>query len=124
MNHASTFESARLESKQCLETLSVKLHTEISNINYKIDVFHGKMTKILNNEFSNLHTQILAIVEKVFAESEANIRAYIKQQEEVHAGELILMREQLRQEYERVQLMKEDINKPQWRKVAGELLST
>ena len=54
VNYATTFESARLESVQCLDNLSVKIQTEVSNINYKIDVFQSKMTKILNNEFANL----------------------------------------------------------------------
>lgn len=75
-----------------MDGLSVKLQSEISNINYKIDVFHSKMTKLLNNEFENLHKQILIIVDNVFSESEANIRAYIKEQEETLAGELIEMR--------------------------------
>lgn len=50
------------------------------------------MTKLLNNEFENLHKQILTIIDNVFSESEANIRAFIKEQEETLAGELIEMR--------------------------------
>lgn len=49
VNYSTTFESARLESIQCLDGMSVKIQTEVSNINYKIDVFQSKMAKILNN---------------------------------------------------------------------------
>jgi len=44
---------------------------------------------------------------------------YIQHQEQILAGELIQMRDALTKEYEKVDLMKEDINKPNWRKVAG-----
>lgn len=44
------------------------------------------MTKILNNEFNSLHEHIIQIVNNVFSESEANIRAYIRQQEQELAG--------------------------------------
>lgn len=40
------------------------------------------------------------------------------------AGDVIKMRELLEKEYIRVETMKEEINKPQWRKIAGEILST
>lgn len=66
VNHSSSFESARIESAQCLETLSIKLHTEVSNINYKIDMFNSKMTRMLSNEFKNLREKINSIVEDVF----------------------------------------------------------
>jgi hypothetical protein len=78
VNHATSFESARLESAQCLDTLSSKLHAEISGINYKIDMFNSKMNKVLAEEFKNLEEKIYSIVNRVFAESENTIRLYIK----------------------------------------------
>lgn len=47
--HTHTFESARIESIQCLESLSAKLSGEISNINFKLDAFNSKMGKALSN---------------------------------------------------------------------------
>lgn len=41
------FESARLETAQCLETLSLKLKAEIANANYRIDEFRNRMAHIL-----------------------------------------------------------------------------
>ena len=40
------------------------------------------------------------------------------------ATELISMRTNLRNQYQKIQQMKEEIDKPQWRKIAGELLSS
>lgn len=40
------------------------------------------------------------------------------------AAELIAMRTDLTREYEKIEAMREEINKPTWRKVAGELLSS
>lgn len=63
VSSSTSFESARIESAQCLETLSVKIHSEISNINYKLDMFNGKMSKVLNTEFKNLKEKIHILVE-------------------------------------------------------------
>lgn len=48
----------------------------------------------------------------------------MKIEEQKLAGDVIKMRELLEKEYIRVETMKEEINKPQWRKIAGEILST
>lgn len=48
----------------------------------------------------------------------------MKIQEQTLAKELIAMREILEKEFVHIETMKEEINKPQWRKVAGELLSS
>lgn len=57
-----------------------------------MDVFHSKMSQILAREFNAMKERIYTIVNKVFEESEQHIRMYIKQQEEILAGELIQMR--------------------------------
>lgn len=67
-----------------------------------MDVFHSKMSQILAREFGAMKEKIYAIVDQVFQESEQNIRLYIKQQEQVLAGELLQMREHLTKEYQKV----------------------
>ena len=46
--YTSSFESARLESMQCLDNLAGKITGEMANINYKLDMFNAKMSKALN----------------------------------------------------------------------------
>lgn len=48
----------------------------------------------------------------------------MKQKELQLAGDLLKMREVLEKEHIKIDTMKEELNKPQWRKVAGEILST
>lgn len=48
----------------------------------------------------------------------------MKQQEALLAKDLLITRENLEREFIKIETMKEEINKPQWRKVAGELLAT
>lgn len=81
MNYSNSFESARIESAQCLETMSIKLQAELQNINYKVDMFQTKLLQVLNKELSDAKEKIYMIVNKVFEESERNMRAYVKQQE-------------------------------------------
>lgn len=81
MNYSNSFESARIESAQCLETMSIKLQAELQNINFKVDMFQTKLLQVLNKELSDAKEKIYLIVNKVFEESERNMRAYVKQQE-------------------------------------------
>lgn len=48
----------------------------------------------------------------------------MKIEEEKLAGEVFKVKENLEKEYLRIEGMKEEINGPQWRKVAGEVLAT
>ena len=122
--HTSSFESARLESMQCLDNLTGKIGGEVANLNYKLDMFNAKMAKTLNNEFRNLRERINSIFEAAFRESEAYIKEYMQKKEAELGGELRTMRETLEKEQKRIDGMREELNKPQWRKVAGEILAT
>lgn len=82
------------------------------------------MCQILDEEFANLREKINYMVEKVIQESENNMKVYIKQQEKLLASDLVAMRQNLIKQYQKIEVMKDDINKPHWRKVAGELLSS
>jgi hypothetical protein len=61
--------------------MSIKLQAELQNINYKVDMFQTKLMQVLNKELSDAKEKIYLIVNKVFEESERNMRAYVKQQE-------------------------------------------
>lgn len=52
------------------------------------------------------------------------MKIYIREQEKALASEIVNMRDNLIKEYQKIELMKEEIGKPNWRKVAGELLSS
>jgi hypothetical protein len=82
------------------------------------------MLKAINGEFKTLKDRIYHIVEEVFKDSDKYIREYMKSQEDKLSGDLIRMREQLHQEFVKVEAMKEEIAKPNWRKVAGEIISS
>jgi hypothetical protein len=109
---------------QCLDNLSNKLRNEITGINYKIDNFNGRMLKVINGEFKNLRERIYHIVEDVFKESEKYILEYMKSQEDKLAGELVRMKETLKKEHAKIEAMKEEITKPNWRKAAGEIIAS
>lgn len=63
-------------------------------------------------------------VDSVFKESDKFIRDYMKQQESKMAGEMSKMREGLIREHAKIEVMKEELKKANWRKVAGEILTT
>jgi predicted translin family RNA/ssDNA-binding protein len=102
----------------------LKLSTEVGNINYRIDQFRNNMSKVLTSELKALREEILRLVDEAFKESERSIRELMKMEEERLASDMLKMRETLEKEYVRVEAMREDINKPQWRKVTGEILAT
>lgn len=120
----SSFESARLESSQCLENLSGKIRKELSSVNYRIEAFNSKMSKVISNEFKSLREKVLRVVDEAFKESEKYIKEYMIRKEQQLTADLAQMRGLLEKEVARVDEMKEELNKPQWRKVAGEILST
>lgn len=82
------------------------------------------MIKILSNELKIFRDKLLLMVDEAFKTTEKNIKNYMKLEEEKLASEVLKIRKNLEEEYIHIETLKEDINKPQWRKVAGELLST
>jgi cell shape-determining protein MreC len=93
-------------------------------VNYRIDAFNSKMGKVISNEFKALRERVLKVVDDAFKESEKYIREYMVRKEQQLTNELAQMRTLLEKEAARVEEMKEELSKPQWRKVAGEILST
>lgn len=62
--------------------------------------------------------------EAAFKESDKYIQEYMKQKEAQLAGELLKNKIVLEKELTKIESMKDELNKPQWRKIAGEILST
>ena len=81
MTYANSFESARVESMQCLDTLSLKLNTEIASLNYKVDEFYNVFIQHLTKELHLLKENIDKVVDNIFREAESVIRAYIRVEE-------------------------------------------
>lgn len=102
----------------------MKVRNEIANINIKIENFNSRMYRVISDEFKNLRERLLFIIDESFKEGEKYIREYMKVQEEKLAGELVKTREILQKEYTRIEAMKEEINKPTWRKTAGDIISS
>lgn len=100
------------------------MRNEIAGINIKVESFNQRMYRVISEEFKNLRERVLAIIDEGFRESEKYIREYMKGQEEKLAGDLLRMKETLQKEFSRIEAMKEEIAKPNWRKVAGEIIAT
>lgn len=49
--------------------MSMKLNTQISNINYRVDEFKNNMSRILSKELKELREKILHLVDEAFKES-------------------------------------------------------
>lgn len=120
----TSFESARIESAHCLETLSLRLHSEIVNINDKIAAFNLHLSRALTSEFQLIKEKIAAIFENAFKESDRYIKEYSRWKEQQMTAELVAMREHLEKETLRIEAMKGELSKPTWKKVAGEILAT
>lgn len=82
------------------------------------------MHKVISSEFKNLKERVYLILEESFKESERYIREYMKTQEEKLAAELIVARDNLQREATKIEGMREEISKPNWRKVAGEIIAS
>jgi hypothetical protein len=124
LSYSNSFESARVESTQCLESLSTKIRRELSTIHTKIDTFNARMAAVLASEFRAVREKVQQVLETAFKESDKYVQEYMKQKEAVLAGELHLMKAALEKELLKVDAMKEELTKPHWRKVAGEILTT
>ena len=82
------------------------------------------MYRLLSSEFKSIQNRIYQMVEASFKETERCIREYMKQKEELLTVELKKSKSLLEKEAVKIQAMKEELQRPTWRKVAGEILSS
>ena len=71
----------------------MKVTSEISNINFKLDALSQKMFTVVNREFKAVKEQLYQIFENAFKESEKYIAEYIRAKEEQLAGDMKRMKE-------------------------------
>ena len=84
-----------------------------------MDEFRSTMARTLSQELRGLKDKLMVVIEEAFRESERSIKEYMQAEELKLAGDLVRIKEALQKEQARVEIMKEEINQPQWRKVAG-----
>jgi len=84
-----------------------------------MDEFRSTMARTLSQELRGLKDKLMVVIEEAFKESERSIKEYMQAEELKLAGDLVRIKEALQKEQARVEIMKEEINQPQWRKVAG-----
>ena len=82
------------------------------------------MTAVLANELRGVREKVQAVLEAALKESDKYVQEYMKQKEAALAGELLQMKGLLEKELTRIEAMKDELAKPTWRKVAGEILTT
>ena len=122
--YASSFESARVETAQRLEGLAQKVKNEINNLNYKLEMFNSQMISVVTQEYNEIKERIYQVVEETFRNSEGYIQEYMRAQEMKFAEEIIRAKEALQQEMSHIDAMREDINKPYWRNMAGVFITS
>lgn len=122
--YASSFESARVETAQRLEGLAQKVKNEINNLNYKLEMFNSQMISVVTQEYNEIKERIYQVVEETFRNSEGWIQEYMKSQEMKFAEEIIRAKEALMAEMSHIDAMREDINKPYWRNMAGVFITS
>lgn len=79
LSYSNSFESARVESTQCLDNLSQKIRREIGSIHSKIDVFNSRMSTLLTNELRTVREKVQQVLEAAFKESDKYVQEYMKQ---------------------------------------------
>lgn len=122
--YASSFESARVETAQRLEGLASKVKNEINNLNYKLEMFNSQMVGVVSQEYNEIKERIYQVIEETFRNSEGYIQEYMKSQEMKFAEEIIRAKEALMAEISHIDAMREDINKPYWRNMAGVFITS
>jgi len=122
--YASSFESARVETAQRLEGLAQKVKNEINNLNYKLEMFNSQMISVVTQEYNEIKERIYQVVEETFRNSEGYIQEYMRAQEIKFAEEIIRAKDALQQEMNHIDAMREDINKPYWRNMAGVFITS
>lgn len=100
------------------------MKTEINNLNYKLEMFNSQMLSIVTQEYNEIKERIYQVIEESFRNSEGYIQEYMRVQELKFAEEIIRAKEALQIEMSNIDAMREDINKPYWRNMAGVFITS
>ena len=82
------------------------------------------MLSVVTQEYNHIKERIYQCVEETFRESESYVREYMRAQEMKFAEEILRARESLQREISSIEAMREDINKPYWRNMAGVFITS
>lgn len=74
VTYSSSFESARVETFNRLDSWAVKVRTAINNLNYKLEMFNSQLLTVVTEEYNRIKERIYICVEETFRESEAYVR--------------------------------------------------
>ena len=74
VTYSSSFESARVETYNRLESWATKVRTAINNLNYKLEMFNSQLLTVVTAEYNRIKERIYICVEETFRESEAYVR--------------------------------------------------
>ena len=87
-------------------------------------MFNSQMITVVTQEYNEIKERIYQVVEETFRNSEGYIQDYMRAQEIKFAEEIIRAKEALQQEMAHIDAMREDINKPYWRNMAGVFITS
>lgn len=82
------------------------------------------MLSVVTQEYNHIKERIYQCVEETFRDSENYVREYMRAQEMKFAEEILRARESLQREISSIEAMREDINKPYWRNMAGVFITS
>lgn len=87
-------------------------------------MFNSQMLSVVTQEYNHIKERIYQCVEETFRDSENYVREYMRAQEMKFAEEILRARESLQREISSIEAMREDINKPYWRNMAGVFITS
>lgn len=87
-------------------------------------MFNSQMLTVVTQEYNHIKERIFQCVEETFRDSENYVREYMRAQELKFAEEILRARESLQREINSIEAMREDINKPYWRNMAGVFITS
>lgn len=102
-----------------MEGLAQKVKNEINNLNYKLEMFNSQLLSVVSQEYNEIKERIYQVIEETFRNSEGYVNEYMRSQEMIFAEEIIRAKSSLEAEMSHIDAMREDINKPYWRNMAG-----
>jgi len=100
------------------------MRKEINNIDHKLESFNKDVLRQLREHAETFRKRVTWMVEEAFRENERHLMEIQRFQQQRMAGELLQIKQILEQEYVKVEVMRGEINRSNWKKVAGQILSS
>lgn len=97
---------------------------EINNIDYKLESFNKDVLRQLKEHTETYKKRVVWIIDEAFRENERHLSQIQRTQEQRVAGELVQIKATLQKEFVKIEGMRSEIRQQNWKKVAGEMLSS